>query len=81
MFRVLMDFPHNGSLGIKPRKMVKLLRKSFDVSKMRLMFVLKLVMTITSVILNFKKPPMLIYLDRSCVEPTLRNLKPPRNEL
>ena len=49
-----MDFPHNCSLGIKPRKMVKLLRKSFDVSKMRLMFVLKLEMTVTSVILSFK---------------------------
>ena len=45
-------------VSIKTRKMVKLLRKSFDVSKMRLMFVLKLEMTVTSVILNFKLTPL-----------------------
>jgi len=46
------DFYDNGPMGIKPRKMVKLLRKSYEVRKLRIMFVSEIRMTVTSVILT-----------------------------
>ena len=48
------NFTLKAVMGNKPRNLVNLRRKSFDVSEIASMFVLKLRMTVTSVIPNFK---------------------------